>query len=281
VQDIPVRALRSISGRIVLRVSNEESAESGHNGIAKPAKANADKHANAAGADTVTYVPLAGVQIKAAQSIVKTDEAGNFLIRNLPAGKVTVSLVPVQPVPEGMKLPSGEVNLPADPVQVQGASVVISNPELVPYLTTHPVPGQHVPPLSKAAPILQAKAAAPTSPKLEPAQSELNSEAPAPQAERPIEGGQTGPKGTAVAQAAASSGLPNSVPATALPTPAPLSADVSRTFPASAAQVAPTRSKRPIVEWILTRDYCDHLGSLGEIADCYRMIKQIEMPNSQ
>jgi hypothetical protein len=31
-------------------------------------------------------------------------------------------------------LPSGQVKMPADPIQVQGATIVISNPELAPYL---------------------------------------------------------------------------------------------------------------------------------------------------
>jgi hypothetical protein len=37
-----------------------------------------------------------------------------------------------------MKVPSGQVKMPADPIQVQGATIVISNPELAPYLTGAP-----------------------------------------------------------------------------------------------------------------------------------------------
>jgi hypothetical protein len=37
-----------------------------------------------------------------------------------------------------MKVPSGQVRMPADPIQVQGASIVISNPDLAPYLVATP-----------------------------------------------------------------------------------------------------------------------------------------------
>ncbi|HET9285226.1 MAG TPA: SdrD B-like domain-containing protein [Candidatus Angelobacter sp.] len=114
VQDVPLRALRSIAGRVFLKIADE---------------------ANGAGKSEPKLVPMAGIQITAGYGVVKTDENGNFLLRDLPAGHLTVTLVPVMAVPEGMKVPTGNVTMPAEPVQVQGATIVISNPDLVPYLT--------------------------------------------------------------------------------------------------------------------------------------------------
>jgi hypothetical protein len=79
-------------------------------------------------------VPIAGVQITAGHGIAKTDESGNFLLRDLPAGELTVTLVPVEDLPPGMKVPVGQVKMPPEPIQVQGATIVISNPDLTPYL---------------------------------------------------------------------------------------------------------------------------------------------------
>jgi hypothetical protein len=113
VQDIPARALRSIAGRVLLKVAAD---------------------AGSAGKGESKMVPMAGIQISAGFGVVKTDEDGNFLLRDLPAGDLTISLVPVRPLPEGMKVPSGTVRMTPEPVQIQGATIVISNPELVPYL---------------------------------------------------------------------------------------------------------------------------------------------------
>lgn len=109
VQNIPVRALRSISGTVYLKTTPENGNPSGR-------------------------VPMADVQITAGYGVAKTDANGNFILRDLPAGDLTIRLVPVKPLPEGMKAPSRTVHMPAEPVQVQGAAIVISNPELVPYL---------------------------------------------------------------------------------------------------------------------------------------------------
>jgi hypothetical protein len=78
------------------------------------------------------------VQITAGFGVARTDENGNFLLRDLPAGDLTVTLIATKDLPEGMKVPSGQVKMPADPIQVQGASIVISNPDLAPYLVDAP-----------------------------------------------------------------------------------------------------------------------------------------------
>src|SRR5262249_21833516 len=119
VQDIPARALRSIAGQVFLKVSADTP------GAIAPQNSAAD----------YKLVPMADIQISAGYGVVKTDANGNFLLRDLPAGDLAVALVPLQPLPEGMKAPAGVVHMPPEPIQVQGATIVISNPELVPYLT--------------------------------------------------------------------------------------------------------------------------------------------------
>jgi hypothetical protein len=40
----------------------------------------------------------------------------------------------VKPLPAELKLPAGRVHLPDDPTEVHDATIVISNPALMPYL---------------------------------------------------------------------------------------------------------------------------------------------------
>jgi hypothetical protein len=162
VQNIPARAMRSISGRVFVKVLAEPAAQPADSGKLKisgmPAGAvrsqrggqaggrvnQADGRGQAQGANGANaggdynLVPLAGVQITAGFGTVKTDENGNFLLRDLPAGELTVTLVPTKELPAGMKVPAGQVKMPAEPIQVQGATIVISNPELTPYLVGTP-----------------------------------------------------------------------------------------------------------------------------------------------
>jgi len=112
VQDIPVRAMRSISGTVYLQLPSDPSDPN-----SKP-----------------TMVPMPDLQITAGYGIATTDRNGEFLLRDLPSGDLTVTLVPIQPLPQGFKVPSGRVHLPQEPIQVQGATIVISNPDLVQYL---------------------------------------------------------------------------------------------------------------------------------------------------
>jgi hypothetical protein len=44
----------------------------------------------------------------------------------------------VKELPAAMKVPLGQVKMPAEPIQVQGATIVISNPDLAPYLVDAP-----------------------------------------------------------------------------------------------------------------------------------------------
>lgn len=161
VQNIPARAMRSIAGRVFVKVLSEPAAQPADSDKLKiggmPAGSvrsqrggQAGGRSNQAGrgqaqgttgaATTGDYnlVPLAGVQITAGYGIAKTDENGSFLLRDLPAGDLTVTLVPVKELPAGMKVPLGQVKMPAEPIQVQGATIVISNPDLAPYLVDAP-----------------------------------------------------------------------------------------------------------------------------------------------
>ena len=160
VQDIPLRAVRSISGRVFLKamidpatppsdpgklkiggvpsgtVRTQRGGQGGKLGQAGGQATHGAQQGPGTAGNGAEYnlVPLSGIQLSAGFGTVKTDENGNFLLRDLPAGELTVTIVPVKPVPEGIKVPSGVVRLPAEPIQVQGATIVISNPELVPYL---------------------------------------------------------------------------------------------------------------------------------------------------
>ena len=111
IQDVPVRALRSISGTVYLQIAEDDKPGS------KPA-----------------MIPMPDLQITAGYGVATTDKNGEFLLRDLPSGDLTITLVPVQPLPAGIKVPSGRVHMPAEPVQIQGAKIVISNPDLVQFL---------------------------------------------------------------------------------------------------------------------------------------------------
>jgi hypothetical protein len=157
VQNIPARAMRSIAGRVFVKVLAEPAAQPADSDKLKiggmPAGSVRSQRGGQAGGRTsqtgrgqaqgttgaattgdYNLVPLAGVQITAGYGIAKTDENGSFLLRDLPAGDLTVTLVPVKELPAGMKVPLGQVKMPAEPIQVQGATIVISNPDLPPYL---------------------------------------------------------------------------------------------------------------------------------------------------
>ncbi len=189
VQDVPVRALRSIAGRVFLKVladpaqpndpgklkiggvpaSSGETRRGGQAG-GKLGQAGGDaSHSGQQGASgqgsgqDYNLVPMAGIQLGAGNSNTITDRNGSFLLRDLPAGDLTITVLPVKPMPEGMKVPSGKVHMPAEPIQVQGATIVISNPDLVPYLigktaqevrdaALHPAPKPDAPAVAPTAP---------------------------------------------------------------------------------------------------------------------------------
>jgi hypothetical protein len=161
VQNIPARAMRSIAGRVFVRVLSEPAAQpadsdklkiggmpsgsvhsqrGGQAGgrVSQTGRGQAQGTTGTAAAGDYNLVPLAGVQITAGYGMAKTDENGSFLLRDLPAGDLTVTLVPMKELPAGMKVPLGQVKMPPEPIQVQGATIVISNPDLAPYLMEAP-----------------------------------------------------------------------------------------------------------------------------------------------
>ena len=161
VENIPARAMRSIAGRVFVKVLAESTAQPTDNGKLKiggmpPGSVRSQRGGQAGGragqqsgrfqqgtsgpniTGEYNLVALAGVQITAGHAVVKTDAMGNFLLRDLPAGNLAVTLVPIKELPPGMKVPVGQVKLPPEPIQVQGATIVISNPDLAPYLVDTP-----------------------------------------------------------------------------------------------------------------------------------------------
>lgn len=105
VVNIPLRANRSIAGHVFVKRVDQQT-------------------------------PLPGVKLAAGISQAITADDGSFVLRNLPAGDLTVGVVPLRPVPETLKVPAGNVHMPNEPVQIQNATIVLSNPDIVPYLTT-------------------------------------------------------------------------------------------------------------------------------------------------
>jgi hypothetical protein len=105
---IPIRALRSIDGHVFFRMP--------------PGRAAADGGALA---------PLKGVKVTAGRSVAVTDDEGRFVLRDLPAGDITVSLEPIGPVPDDLHAPTGHLRLPAEPIHVERATIVIDNPRLL------------------------------------------------------------------------------------------------------------------------------------------------------
>ena len=262
VEEVPVRALRSISGRVLLRVQRDPEQKVQASQVRQ--KTSSGGQGTAEG---FSFLPLADVQIKANQTVVKTDQDGNFLIRNLPAGKVAVSLVAAKPIPEGMKLPSGEVNLPADPIQVQGATIVISNPELVPYLTTQPVPnGPGVAP-GKSAPILQGKALSPVPSNLA-SKTSMSSE----QSGRSIAASTLPAAAPANAIGSVANSSPASTAARAISEPASTAPTGQLAQLSTVAPSAPVRAQMASAGG-LTRADCSSLTSLGETARCYKQLR--------
>ena len=107
---VPIRALRSISGRVFWRAAGGAPA------------------------------PLRGVTVSAHSSTAVTDDEGRFLLRNLPAGDLTVEVLPASPLPQDLTVPTGHLRMSAQPTQIEGATIVIENPRLLEYLTS-PIAG--------------------------------------------------------------------------------------------------------------------------------------------
>jgi hypothetical protein len=237
VQDVPMRALRSIAGNVLLKVTNPSASQ-------QPTRTKSTREKlNSAKANTTdigdsqgfTLVPVAGVQIAAGPAIATTDSDGRFLLRNLPAGELSVTIKPVNPVPSGVSIPKGSVKLPPEPVQIQGATIVISNADLLPYIT-------------KGAKDTAQRLALHAKPEATPAPTVV-------------------PTPSVPAPSLSTTRQPDAVPSVALSTPgAIVQPPVSKVAPVPA-------ETRTAASSSLTREYCEKLPSLGEVAQCLRQLK--------
>ncbi|HEV2349675.1 MAG TPA: SdrD B-like domain-containing protein [Terriglobia bacterium] len=139
IQDVPLQALRSIAGHVyfklvggsILKTSAHGKSAAGPVGP-RPGPTPDDSNGNP------ILQPLPGVQIQIGDARTTTDSQGSFILRNLPAGELTLSIIPVAPLPPGLAAPQGKVRMPRDPIQVENATIVISNPELLRYLIPSP-----------------------------------------------------------------------------------------------------------------------------------------------
>lgn len=269
VQDLPMRALRSISGRILLKVQRGASSISTKIGAEKPASGRprpTDKTSNMEEGQEFELQPVVGVQIVAGPSTAITDAEGNFLLRNLPAGNLRVTIQPVRPVPDGIKIPSGEVKLPAEPVQIQGATIIITNADLLPYLTREfpAAPGQ----------IEQQKVVAE---KVVP--KEMEREGTVVKSGVPAKPVQTDTQPAAVRTLSRAPAVPEIVPPVqihptvslaqvpaASPNP-PVAAPIARTVPTE-----PT--PRAVGDTSAVRDACQSVTSLADAAQCMKQKKR-------
>jgi hypothetical protein len=121
VENIPLQALRSISGHVYF-----DPNASGSSALSPTGQ-------NEVG--SATLQPLAGIQLAVDHTVATTGADGSFVLRNLPAGELTLAVVPTRPLPPGFAVPTGKARLPREPVQVENATIVISNPELVKYIS--------------------------------------------------------------------------------------------------------------------------------------------------
>lgn len=272
VQDIPVRALRSISGTVLLKtaVPNAEAADRKRG---KGSKAG-NQPAAVPPAQEFKMVPLAGIEIAAGPATATTDADGKFLLRNLPAGELKVTVTPVKPVSAGMNVPSGMVTLPAEPVQIQGATIVITNSDLLPYLSREFDKTPTTATWNNAAPM----ATTPTDMKPVPMVPAVTSTKPAlpTTTEPPVS---STPPASLQAEPSAAATQVSAIPAIA-PTESPsrtTAADNTASAPpippavphADVSGAAPTAPP----DGVLTREVCNQLPSLGEIAQCLRQLK--------
>ncbi|HWC17116.1 MAG TPA: SdrD B-like domain-containing protein, partial [Terriglobales bacterium] len=248
VQDIPMRALRSIAGNVLLKVPVENPGTA------------ATKRGGGRGTRTDSapdrdfkLVPVSGVQITAGSVNAVTDKEGKFLLRNLPAGDLKVTITPVQPVPSQITVPSGMVKLPPEPVQIEGATIVITNAELMPYITREfpAAPG-----LPKHATERLATVTRPV-PKTEGTAPKFSEQQKTDEA-LPL--------------------APAPVPATVAAAPASPAPAPSTGTATPPQKILIDNGSWPSSDTALTRSLCAQLPSLGEIAQCLRQLKLNSKP---
>ncbi len=122
VQNFPVRALRSIAGRVVFRPKTN------------PAENSKEKSKSMPEPQEASPVPLKNVKLAIGDRTVITDAEGSFIFRELPGGPLLLTIIPENPPPDSVKLPSWPVTLPHEPFKVESVSITISNPDLLAYI---------------------------------------------------------------------------------------------------------------------------------------------------
>jgi hypothetical protein len=109
VMDVPIRALRSISGHVYYRRNGQSPGED-------------------------ALEPLEGVSLQIGKTAVTTDADGSFIARDLPAGPLMLSTLPARQLPQDLAAPEGKITLSPEPMQVENVRIVISNAALLQYL---------------------------------------------------------------------------------------------------------------------------------------------------
>ncbi len=123
VQDVPIRALRSIAGRVAFQLKTNPS-DSG------------ERSKSALKLQAAPPQPLKNVKLAIGGQSVTTDADGNFIFRELPGGPLLLTVVPANAPPDSVKLPSWPITLPHDAFKAEGVNITISNPDLLAYLLT-------------------------------------------------------------------------------------------------------------------------------------------------
>jgi hypothetical protein len=133
-RELPLRAMRSVAGHVVLRQPVKESADP-----ADAAKRGA------------TIAPIAGVRIVAGDVSAISDEDGSFLLRGLPAGEISITVLPSDAVPAGIKIPEWKLKMPMEPIEMRDVNIIIQTPELARVIASSARPGKTPAPLPPAA----------------------------------------------------------------------------------------------------------------------------------
>ena len=266
VENIPMRALRSISGRVLLKVQDDLATNSPKT---LKQKHDASGHTQSSPeAEQPVMIPVAGAQVTAGPTTATTDKDGTFLLRNLPAGDLNVSIKPVRSVPDGINIPTGKVTLPAEPVQIQGATIVVTNAELVPYLTDDVL---KAPTAGAQQAIMSAYTHARERETQQPPVAVANAPAPQPKPTLP-----------AKSEPALQPNEPASTHVAAV-VPAPVQL-VNKQPTAPAAPVAPVEvhSEQKAISYdSINRAICESMPSLGEAAQCFNQLKRATGTNPQ
>ncbi|PYY20409.1 MAG: hypothetical protein DMG60_00470 [Acidobacteria bacterium] len=266
IEDLPMRALRSIGGRVLLRVQDDVAANSAT--TLKQNRAPSGHSQSSPEKEEPEMVPVAGVRVTAGPSTATTDKEGKFLLRNLPAGDLNVSIRPVRSVPAGINIPTGSVKLPPEPIQIQGATIVVTNAELLPYLTDDML---KAPTARGQQAIASAYTRAHERDKQQPSVGVTVSSAPQPKSPSPT-------------QPPLQQKQPPMPPVTKTLVPAQVQ-PVTKAQASTAATIAPpvvrSGEQKTISYDAVSRAICQSMPSLGEAAQCFNQLKRTAATNSQ